>query len=182
MNKPQNITEAQSHMANFISQEKEKILKKKSWGCQYMEYGEFVTLCNKIQVEYSRIMGIETSVKEVEAACCMAQAVIAPDLRTRLKVIKKAGGLLTGMAGVAAIISAIGMALGWGATVTTLVINFFIGVNFVPVIGWGVTGAGLLVIAGYFILHEENPFVISDKAEQALRKSITAAIEKTWHQ
>ena len=180
MEKPQNIVEATAFINDLISQEKSNILRCKSAALQYLTYSEFVTMCDKVMERWCRSMNLECPPKEIEAACCYAKAVIAPDMRTRVKILKKACGLASGLAGITAILSAVGMALGWGASITTVIINFFVGASVVPVIGWSIFGVGLLAIAAYFTFKSEDPFEISEKAEQVLRKGLLSAIEQSW--
>ncbi len=180
MEKPQSLAAAQLFADEIITREKQSFLRHKSGAVQYLEYGEFETLCARLLAQWCQVMQVDTTPKELELACCYAKAALAPDFRTRVRLLKKACGLASGLAGVAAVISAVGLALGWGASVTTIVINFFLGVNFIPVIGWGVAGAGLLVVASYFALKSDNPYEVSLKAEQALRKGVKSAIEKIW--
>lgn len=180
MEKPQSLAAAQLFADEIITREKQSFLRHKSGAVQYLEYGEFETLCARLLAQWCQVMQEDTAPKELELACCYAKAALAPDYRTRVRLLKKACGLASGLAGVASVLGAVGLALGWGASVTTIVINFFLGMNFIPVIGWGLAGAGLLVVAGYFALKSDNPYEVSLKAEQALRKGVKSAVEQIW--
>lgn len=51
----------------------------------------------------------------VEMACYLAEAVLAPDKKAKLKLMKQVISLTSGTTGIAIILAGVGAALGWGA-------------------------------------------------------------------
>ena len=180
MAKPENIAEAQARIANFITEEKQRVLRRKSGSEQFLDYGEFATLCHKVQVEWCSMMERKNA-REIEAACNLAQVVIAPDTRTKIKILKLITSGVGGIAGFAAILASVGTSLGWGATALSAATTFFVGTSMVPVTGWATAGVAFLGIALYFACKSDDPYELSNKAEQALRNSVNKAIEEAWN-
>ncbi len=112
--------------------------------------------------------------KQIEVACNMSEAILAP-MDEKIVLLKNIIIMGGGIGGIAAIIGAIGLALGWGAGVISTVITFFTGTALLGPLGWAVGGVTLLVIAGYFAL-SGSPADDSSKALTALHKGVEEAL------
>ena len=112
-------------------------------------------------------------------ACCLAEAVLAPDKKDKKQLIKQAVALVSGAGGVTCILAGVGSALGWGAGVLAAITIFFTGTSVtIPLIA--ITGGLVLsVVAGYFMFHDDAP-TLSNKAIKALSKGVEKALTVYW--
>lgn len=118
--------------------------------------------------------------KQVKAACQLALATIAPSITEKKKLIKAVATSMSGIGGLAAIITGIGMALGWGTGVMTAVIAWFTGASMLGPIGWIFAGASLTVCAGYFYFSSDDA-KDAERFENALIGGLEKAIDEIWN-
>jgi len=118
---------------------------------------------------------------QIEAACKLSEAVLAPTAKERENLIKAAVGVAGGAAGIAMIIGGVGAALAWGAGVVATVTAFFVGASFAGPVGWMVAGAALTVIAGYFAL-TGNKHKDTERFLCVLKSSASEAVDAIWPQ
>lgn len=118
---------------------------------------------------------------QVDAACMLSEAVLAPTTAEKEKLIKASVGVSGGTAGIGIVIGAIGSALGWGASVFTGVATFFKGAAIAGPIGWGVAGLSLAAIAGYFASTSNNQ-TDTERFLRVLKNSTARAVDATWEQ
>lgn len=155
-----------------------EIVTKKDADHQYVTYHELQAICHLVKNFFVSRVG--DNVKEIDSACELALAVLAPDAVTRLKHVKMAYSMLSGLAGVTAIITGIGLALGWGAGVIQAVIVFFAGAPTAGPMGLAAAGLALMGIAAYFFFSNEDEIGLSNKAMKALKDGIKAALPEVW--
>lgn len=155
-----------------------EIVTKKDAEHQYVTYHEFQAICHMVKNFFVSRVG--DNVKEIDSACELALAVLAPDAATRLKHVKMAYSMLSGLAGVTAIITGIGMALGWGTGVIQAVVVFFTGTSTTGPVGFAVAGLALVGIAAYFVFSNEDEISLSNKAMKALKDGVKAALPEVW--
>ena len=74
--------------------------------------------------------------KQIVAACDLSLAFIAPSMKEKKKLLKRVGTTMGGLGGLAAIITGIGIALGWGTGVVAAIIAWFTGVSLLGPIAW----------------------------------------------
>lgn len=144
----------------------------------HLTYQEFNLLCARVSLAIEQMCG--TASKEVEAAAEMAKAVIAPDISTKKKHIKKVAAMSGTVGGIGLIISGIGTALGWGAGMIATVTAAIMGSNLMPIFGQIAAGAVITLIAGYFVFHETTPEELTHRAVQALKQGIEKNIDAIW--
>lgn len=180
MEKPKSLTELQTKMNQIITVKKHQILAQKPVEKQYLNYTDFNDLCDAVKQSYCEYMQTTEVPKPIEAACHLALAVVSPSARIRIIHIKTAKSLLAGMAGIAAILSGVAIALGWTATVLETVVAFFVGGAVFGPIVLVVGGLGLIGIAAYFAYAAKNPTDLSDKAEATLRETLRKTIAELW--
>lgn len=147
---------------------------------KFLNYGDSETLCFVVQnVFRNRLNNVVPP--QVEAACHLSKAVLAPSAKEKIRLIKAAVGLAGGATGMAMIISALAMALHWGASVTTLVIAFFTGTALTGPICIGAAGLAAIAIAGYFAF-SGSPEKDTEHFLNALTGSVCKASEVVWDQ
>lgn len=146
----------------------------------HLTYGQFKELTTKVRVKFRKVCG--KIPKEIEIACQLSEAVISPSKAETIKLIKGAALLAGGGGGIALMIAGVGAALGWGATMTSAVVAFFVGVNMTPIFGQIIGGATIAGIAAYFFLHKDSPESVTEKAINALKNQIQKVEDQIWGQ
>lgn len=180
MNKITNCLELIATINQIITTKKNQIIEKKATDAQYLNYGDFNDVCDTIIKSWPTLTGDEKAPNDIKVACEIALAVVSPTTRQRIQKLKLAIAASSGVAGIGAIIAAVGVALGWGASVIAIVTTFFAGASVGEPICLGLTGLTLLGIAAYFAIKSKNPHECADKAEEVLRVSLQKAIESYW--
>lgn len=165
------------NMDMIIQNEISGILSTKPQDRQYLNYLDMRQVCSTVKRYCIDSMG--EIPQEVEMACCLAEAVLAPDKKDKKQLVKQAVSLASGAGGVTCIVAGIGGVLGWGTGVLAAVTAFFIGTSLtIPVIA--ITGGLVLSgIAGYFMFHDDAP-TLSNKAIKALSKGVEKALTAYW--
>ncbi len=88
---------------------------------------------------------------------------------------------MSGIGGLAAIISGIAIALGWGAGTVAAVVSWFTGASMLGPIGWISAGASLTVVAGYFYFTSSDA-KDAEHFENVLICGLEKAIDEIWGQ
>jgi len=117
--------------------------------------------------------------KQIQATEKLALTFIAPSLKEKKKMIKNVVSTMSGISGLAAIISGIGLALGWGAGTVAAVVAWFTGASMLGPIGWISAGASLTVVAGYFYFSSSDA-KDAEKFETVLIGGLEEAIDGIW--
>ncbi len=164
-------------MQRIIEVKVQEIIATKPENQRYLNYLDMRVVCSIVKSTCIRLFN-EVPAK-IEATCYLAEAVLDPDKKRKMELIKKAWGTLSGLAGIAAIIGAIGLALGWGAGIIATVTAFFAGSSLLGPLGLLIAGGGLSLIAGYFMFHDDASG-LSDKAIRVLNNGVTKALEDYW--
>lgn len=118
---------------------------------------------------------------QVEAACKMSEAILAPSALEREQLIKSAVGIGGGAAGIGMIIAGIGGALGWGAGVIASVSAFFVGTSLAGPAGWAIAGITLAGIAAYFAT-TSNEAKDTERFMNVLKSSTERAVDAVWQE
>ena len=118
---------------------------------------------------------------QIEAACKLSEAILAPSALEREQLVKSAVGIGGGAAGIGMIIAGIGGALGWGAGVIASVSAFFVGTSFAGPAGWAIAGITLAGIAAYFAI-TSNEAKNTERFLTVLKSSTSRAVEAIWPQ
>lgn len=126
--------------------------------------------------------------EQIEAACVLSEATVAPSTIMRLKLIKRAIGIGGGLAGLGTIAGAIMVALGVG-TVTTApaiwasIVAYFTATTMsTPVLGplaIGLLGAGVAGVSIYFAASGDAA-ERAEKFRKALTESCKKAVAQCW--
>lgn len=116
---------------------------------------------------------------QIEAACKLSEAILAPSALEREQLIKSAVGIGGGAAGVGMIIAGVGGALGWGAGVIASVSAFFVGTSLAGPAGWAIAGITLAGIAAYFAT-TSNQMKDTERFLNVLKSSCSRAVEAIW--
>jgi len=152
-------------------------MKNKEAGKCYLTYVDAKILTGKVRGIFNNAVKIVPL--QVEAACQLSEAVLAPSNKEKQVLIKSAAGTAGGAAGIGMVIAGVGSALGWGASVTASVITFFTGASLMGPIGWVVAGLGIATIAGYFAFSDD----VSKNTERFLdvfKSSLGRSVDAIW--
>lgn len=164
-------------MEQLINAKASEILSAKPQDQQYLNWRDMQEVC--LVVKSACVKQFNEVPQGVEMACYFAEAVLAPDKKAKLKLMKQVISLTSGTTGIAIILAGVGAALGWGAGIVTTVTAFFLGTSMLGPIAAMAGGAILAVIAGYFIFDNDAP-TLSNKAIDALRKGLRGALAEYW--
>ncbi|MEG0837309.1 MAG: hypothetical protein RSE01_07935 [Akkermansia sp.] len=166
-----NVDQITLEMDQLINSKVSEILTKKSSHQKYLDWTEMKEVC--LSVKDACIKQFDEVPKGVEMACYFAEAVLAPGKQNKVKLIKKALSLGSGVSGLTMILTGIGAALGWGTGIVGFIIIFCTGMALpLTLVGVGIT---LTVIASYFYFNDGSE-VLSNKAIDALSKGVKAAL------
>jgi len=116
---------------------------------------------------------------QIEAACKLSEAILAPSVQEREQLIKSAVGIGGGAAGISMIIAGIGGALGWGAGIIASVTALFTTTSFAGPAGWAIAGVTLAGIAAYFATTSSHA-IDTERFLNVLKSSIDRATEAIW--
>lgn len=118
---------------------------------------------------------------QVEAACNLSEAVLAPSAAEKQNLIKSTIGLSGGTAGIGLVIGGVASALGWGASAVASVTAFFVGTSMAGPAGFIVAGFGLAAVAGYFAT-TSNKETNTERFLKVLRSAMSKAVDAIWEQ
>lgn len=116
---------------------------------------------------------------QMEAACKLSEAILAPSAQEREQLIKSVVAIIGGTTSIGMIIAGIGGALGWGAPIVASVSAFFFGTSVAGPAGWVVSGVALAGIAAYFAT-TGNQAKDTERFLNVLKSSTSHAIEAIW--
>ncbi len=152
-------------------------LAQKEAGKKYLSYADAKAVTHKINNLF--IDKIGSIPKQIDAACCFANAILAPSKAERERLIKHVKGTACGISGVALILAAIATALGWSAGVQATIIAWFVGSSLLGPIGWGLIGVTLTCVAGYFFV-SNNEEAKTERYEKVLSAGVLKAVDLIW--
>jgi hypothetical protein len=156
-----------------------QIMNGKAANERFLTYVDAVTLTTSVRNIFKNKLKITPP--QVEAACKLSEAVLAPSGKERENLIKAALGIGGGTAGIAMIIGGIGAALGWGAGMISAAVAFFVGIPIAGPIGWISAGVAIAAIAGYFAL-TGSPQKDTERFLRVLKNSTSEAVDAIWAQ
>lgn len=116
---------------------------------------------------------------QVEAACNLSDAILAPSGGERQRLLKTAVGSGGGAAGMGMIIAGVAGALGWGAGALASVSAFFVGTSMAGPIGWAMSGAALAGVAVYFATTSDQD-KDTERFIRVLKTSTARAVDAIW--
>lgn len=145
----------------------------------FLTYIDAQTMTASVRNIFKSVLAITPP--QVDAACMLSEAVLAPTTAEKEKLIKASVGISGGTAGIGIVIGAIGSALGWGAPAYMGAVTFFKGAAIAGPIGWGVAGLSLAAIAGYFA-STSNSQTDTERFLRVLKSSTARAVDVIWEQ
>lgn len=154
-----------------------EIISRKTMTEQTLNYIDAQTISMKIKNMFSSKLGKVPP--QIEFACKISEVILAPSTTEKAELLKKAYSLTGGLAGIAAIIGGIGMALGWGAGVIAAVTTFFTGAAVLGPLGLAVAGIGITTIAGYFALKKDDA-LNDENYRKTLKEGVKQAVDVIW--
>ncbi len=174
-----NVDEFKGILESTIDAKFAEIMNTKGSKESYLNYVDSATLTTAVRNIFKAKLRITPP--QVEAACKMSEAVLAPSAKERENLIKAAVGFGGGAAGIAMIVGGIGAVLGWGAGVVAAVTAFFMGSTIAGPVGWITTGIAVAAVAGYFAL-TGTPQKDTERFVKVLKSSLFQAVDAVWHQ
>ena len=166
-----------TRLNNTIQVKFSELMKNRAEGERAIDYIEAKTLTSTVRNIFINRLGIVPP--QVEAACQMSEAVVAPDKIALLEHIKAAVGIGGGAAGIGIVIAAVGNALGWGAGVIASVTTFFVGTSISGPIGWTILGLAIVGIATYYAFSGSR-MELTQRFLNTLEKSTQSAVDVIW--
>jgi hypothetical protein len=144
---------------------------------KFLTYVDSQILTATVRNVFKNALGVVPP--QVEAACKMSEAILAPSALEREQLIKSAVGIGGGAAGIGMIIAGIGGALGWGAGVIASVSAFFVGTSIAGPVGWAIAGITLAGTAAYFAT-TSNETKDTERFMNVLKSSTGRSVEAIW--
>ena len=145
----------------------------------YLTYVDAQTMTASVRNIFKSVLKVTPP--QVDAACMLSEAVLAPSTAEKEKLLKAAVGVSGGATGIGIVIGAIGSALGWGTPGYMVVVTFFKSTAIAGPIGWGVAGLSLAAIAGYFASTSNNQ-TDTERFLRVLKSSTARAVDVIWEQ
>lgn len=143
----------------------------------YLTYTDSQILTTKVRAIFKNILTVTPP--QVEAACLLSEAVLAPSTKDKENKVKAAVGIAGGTAGIGIVIGAVGSALGWGATIVASLSAAIMGASIVGPIVWGAAGLSIAAIAGYFA-STSNHQTDTERFLRVLKSSTGRAVDAIW--
>lgn len=153
------------------------IMERKDKSTQFLTYVEGQIITASVRNIFRNAVGFTPP--EIDTACKLAEAVVAPTAGERQKLVKAAVGIGGSAAGIGMIIASAGAVLGWGAGVITAVTTFFVGTSMAGPVGWIIAGITLAGVASYFAI-SSNELIVTEKFMKVLKASTGTATEAIW--
>lgn len=174
-----NADEFKATLESTIDAKFADIIRAKPEGSKHLTYIDAVTMTTAVRNIFKNKLRITPP--QVETACKLSEAVLAPTTHERENLIKAAFAAGGGAAGIAMIIGGVGAALGWGAGVIAAVAAFFAGSSLAGPVAWIISGTAIVAIAGYFAL-TSNPLKDTERFLKVLKNSAAEAVDAIWPQ
>jgi hypothetical protein len=169
----------ESAMTSTIDIKYAEIMSSKKESDAYLTYIDAQILTAKVRGVFKHILSVTPP--QVEAACLMSEAVLAPSTKDRKNKIKAAVGVAGGTTGIGIVIAAFASALGWGASIGAVIWTAIAGSSFLGPIAWGIAGIALAFMAGYYAT-TSNHQTDTERFLRVLKDATTKAIEAIWPQ
>ena len=154
-----------------------EVMNSKTDGNKFLTYVDSQILTASVRNVFKN--ALDAVPLQIEAACKMSEAILAPSALEREQLIKSAVGVGGGAAGIGMIIAGIGGALGWGAGMIASVSAFFVGTSLAGPAGWAIAGVTLAGVAAYFAT-TSNEAKDTERFMNVLKSSTDRAVEAMW--
>ncbi len=154
-----------------------ELMKNKQSADRFLAWPDAQIIITDVRSVFKHAIGV--CPPQIEAACNLSEAVLAPSAAIRRNLIKATIGIAGGATGTAMLIGAIGTALGWGAGVAASVAAFFVGTSLAGPLGWGVFGLTLAGAAAYFAA-TSNRERDTERFMKVLKAAVKEAVDACW--
>jgi len=146
---------------------------------KHITYLDAVTLSQEVRNVFRDRLGMVPP--QIEATCRLSEAVMAPTLAEKKKLVKSVLGIAGGTGGLAMVIAGIGMGLGWGAGAIASAVAFFCGSSLAGPIGWVAGGVALAAVAGYFAMSSDDA-TRTERFLNCLKGGLREAMPTVWQE
>lgn len=175
-----NKTVIQALMRQYITVKSKEIIAAKPKDQQYLELNDMEELSSYIDGVWGTKCGEVP--EEIHAIGELACASLDPDKARRINRIRKAISACSTLSGFLAILSSIGLALGWGASIWAVIWTTIAGTSLLGPIALGAAGTLAVVIGGYLMFSDEDKKEASEKALKVYREGIVDIItDSLWN-
>lgn len=154
-----------------------EIMRGKENSEKHLTYVDGQIMTSSVRNIFKKALGASPS--QVEVACHLSEAVLAPSAKERAQLIKSAVGIGGGTAGIGMMLMAIGNALGWGMSAFASAKALFVSASLTGPIGLGVAGIALAGVAAYFAM-TNNKLVDTERFMKVLKNSSAKAVDDLW--
>lgn len=144
-----------------------------------ISYNDGKNIRDKVRAIFIECVGFIPN--EIDGACDVALLFLAPSMKEKRDLIKKIVAAVGTGTALAAIITGIGIALGWGAGIIAAVIAYFTGLSLLGPIAWITAGALIAALAGYFYFSSSDA-TEAEQFEKALTGGLDKAVDEIWNQ
>ena len=80
MEKPKSLADLKITMSRVITAQRAKILETKDLNAQYLNYSDFVNICDTVKDTWRNLMNDNDVPRAIESVCCLTLAAVAPEL------------------------------------------------------------------------------------------------------
>lgn len=174
-----NADEFKAKLEGTIDAKFAEIIANKDENSRFLDFVDGKTLTTAVRNIFKN--RLKSTPPQIEAACLLSEAVLAPSVRERQQLVRAAIAIGGGTAGIAMIIVGIGAALGWGSGVVASVIAWFVGISMTGPIAWIAGGAAVAAIAGYLSI-TNNPQKNTERFIRVLKNSTAKGVDAIWDQ
>jgi hypothetical protein len=175
---PAGMVRFKEHIRHIVECGKLEAAAKSSPQRDYMNQDDFGAVVGHVCQAFERRVGHEPPL--MKAACLMSQAAMEPEKAKREELVKKAAAVTGAAAGIGTVITAIGLALGWGQGMIQGAIVLLMGSTVGGPVLLGVAGATVAVVAGWLLFSKDDPKARAENATKALLEGVDAAIGEMW--
>jgi len=154
-----------------------EIMKNKPENEPFLTFIDGQVLTGNVRNIFTSAIGVVPP--QIEVACELSEAILAPTAEERTNLLKSAVGVGGGAAGIGMIITAVGSALGWGAGVVASVSTFFVGTSVAGPAGWAIAGIGVTGIAAYFAT-TSNKYKDTERFLNVLKTASCKGVDAIW--
>lgn len=172
------ITKAENLIMLDIDNKVTALLAQKPDDKKFLEFHDMELLCDFAENIWATQCGCVP--QQIKGVSAVAKAVLDPDWTRKVSLCKDALALLGGVGGVAAIIGAIGTALGLGAGVIATITAFFVGISWTGPLAVAALGAVAVALAGYLAFNDIPAQMMSERALRALKDGTKESLPEVW--
>ena len=154
-----------------------EIMKSKDDSTNYLTYVDAQIMTASVRNIFKTTL--KATPPQVEAACQLSEAVLAPTAKEKERLIKSTIGVAGGATGIGMVVTGVGAALGWGAGAISAIAAVVTGTSITGPVGMVVAGLSIAAVAGYFAA-SSNLHTDTERFINVLKTSSARAVDAIW--